>query len=274
MTAEMTRDESGLGELLEKIRINCGFDFSEYKVNSVKRLLNKRMSAVKVEKYADYGKILDNEKDEYKKLFDTIFINVSAFFRDRGVFEVIEKQIFPELIEKHKSDRFIKIWSAGCASGEETYSAAILTLEMLAKQNPPYTARIYGTDIDRDAVNFARRGVYSFSKSEGCPEKYLKKYFIKNNGRFEVKNSLRGLIRFGFHDMASHPPIIKLDILLCRNVCIYFAKSLQEKVFKNFYSSINPGGFLILGKTETPYGNIPGFFEQIDLKNGIYQKKN
>jgi len=269
----MTRDETGLVELLEKIRINRNFDFSEYKVNSIRRLIHKRMGAVKVETYTDYGEVLDNEKGEYKKLFSTIFINVSEFFRDREVFEKIEKEIFPELMEKNRADRFVKIWSAGCAAGEETYSLAILALEMLDNQNPPYTARIYGTDIDKDAVNSARRGLYSFSKAASCPEKYLKKYFLKNSGCFTAKNRLRALIRFGFHDLSAHPPIIKLDILLCRNVCIYFDKSLQEKVFKNFYSSINPGGFLILGKTETPYGNTADFFEKIDLKNGIYQKR-
>ncbi len=269
----MTRDESGLAELLEKIRMDRNFDFSEYKVNSIRRLLHKRMSAVKVEKYADYGKVLDNEQGEYKKLFSTIFINVSEFFRDREVFAKLEKQILPYVIEKHKADRFIKLWSAGCAAGEETYSLAILASEMLAKQNPSYTVRIYGTDIDRDAVNSARRGLYSFSKAASCPEKYRKKYFLKNGGCFTVKNSLRELIRFGFHDLSAHPPIIKLDILLCRNVCIYFDKSLQEKVFKKFYYSLNPGGFLILGKTERPYRDTAVFFEKIDLKNGIYQKK-
>ncbi|MDO9513383.1 MAG: protein-glutamate O-methyltransferase CheR [Elusimicrobiota bacterium] len=270
----MTRDESGFAELLEKIRMDNNVDFSEYKANSIKRLLHKRMNAVKVENYADYGKILDNKNDEYKNLFNTIFINVSEFFRDREVFEMIEKQIFPEVMEKHKSDRFIKIWSAGCAAGEETYSVAILASEILDKQNPSYTARIYGTDIDRDAVDAARKGLYTFLKAKNCPEKFLKKYFRQTAGHYAVKNDLREIIRFGFHNLAAHPPIIKLDILLCRNVCIYFDKSLLDRVFKNFYSAINQGGFLILGKTETPYGETAASYKKIDFKKGIYQKKN
>ncbi len=269
---EITEDRE-LEALLQKIFEERGMDFREYKRTSLRRSIQKRLDANNLGSYADYMKFLDSNPNEYAKLFDTLLINVTEFFRDPEAFEVLRKKIIPAIISKKKKGDSIRIWSAGCASGEEPYSLGILLAEKLGEAMNDYEIRIYATDIDENAIAEARRGIYSESKLKNVRHEYLDKYFSRENDDYRVNKTIRHIVFFGRQNLTSDAPISHLDLIVCRNVLIYFNLELQNKILMRFHYALNRDGYLFLGKSESMLIGSR-LFNHVDKKWRLFQKSS
>ncbi|MGE4498503.1 MAG: chemotaxis protein CheB, partial [Deferribacterales bacterium] len=255
--------------ILTLIKRKKGTDFRDYKENTLKRRIQRRMAARKFIKIKDYVEFLKNSPEETEQLFFDILINVTAFFRDQEAFAELRK----ELDSYINSDRFndsLRFWIVGCSTGEEVYSITIILAELLGDKLPGTDIQIFATDIDTAALNIARKGFYPESAITEIDPSLVKKYFIKHGSTYEVVKTLREMVIFSRHDIASDPPFIRIDFISCRNLLIYFNADLQRKVFESFYYSLNPGGILMLGKSEST-GNIDTHFETADKKNKLYR---
>ncbi len=268
-------------QLLQKIFEERGFDFRQYKTSMLKRRLARRLTTTGSGTYLDYARRLDTNPEEYKKLFDDLTINVSHFFRNPLTFELLHKVVLPEMIEyKQRSmDNTIRIWSAGCAHGEEPYSIAILLIELLGKNLKNYNITIYATDIDTDALENAKNGKYSDDSVVEVKKGLLDRYF-HCDGNYRIKEQVKELVDFSYHDLTSEKSIAPInsvfanfDLILCRNVLIYFSRALQDKVFNKFTKNLNKNGYLVLGEAETRSDDMKNNFVCVDSLNKIYQKR-
>jgi chemotaxis protein methyltransferase CheR len=260
--------------LLNKIFDDRGLDFRHYREEVLKRRLALRMRLNKVESYADYLRLLINKPEEYEKLFEILCINVSEFFRDPEVWESL-KVILENLIrQKIKEKKPLRIWSAGCANGEEPYSLAILTREILKKMNAlEYLPEIIATDIDRQTLKTAENAEYIKESLKNVREELLKTYFSALEGRYRLNPEIKNMVKLQYLDLISQENITDTDIVLCRNVFIYFTRSLQEQLLMKFYKSLIPNGYLVMGKVETMWGEAKEIFQETDLKARIFRKK-
>ena len=298
----MTHDGRQLECLLEKIHSEWGFDFRGYKETTLTRRLGRRLRARGAETYSDYACVLDRDPAEYGKLFNDLTINVTSFFRDEVAFKALAEQVLPALIGEHgkaaSTCRCLQIWSAGCATGQEPYSIAMLLLEMLHPEvetrhavslrcnvtirAPEVETRhavslrcnvtIRATDIDAKALQRAQEGVFTAKDVEGIRPAWLGRYFVPDGDGFRVQPVLRQLVTFEAHNLVSDAPYHDLDLVVCRNVLIYFAPALQTRVLRSFHEGLKEGGFLLLGKAEVPAGETERLFHRIDKKAKLYQK--
>ena len=265
----MVKDLGGLQSLLEKVYRERGFDFREYKETTLTRRLGRRLHARGAETYTDYARVLDQDPAEYDKLFDDLTINVTSFFRDDAAFQALEEVVLPALTSP---PRPLRIWSAGCATGEEPYSIAMLLLEILATRVDELEITILATDIDAKALDRAHQGVFGLKEVEGIQPAWLERYFVAEGEAFRVCSALRQVVTFEKHSLVSDPPHRDLDLVVCRNVFIYFTPTLQTRVLKGFHEGLREGGFLLLGKAEVPVGETKGLFQCVDRKAKLYQK--
>lgn len=248
-----------------------GTDFANYKSSTILRRLEKRMIEKKIQSIEDYLKYLDKNTAEIDELFNTILIGVTSFFRDQNAYEAL-KLVVEKIIDNNKKDKTIRVWVAGCATGEEAYSIAILFQEALAGQISNFNIQIFATDIDQIALNIARTGFYAASKVQGCPDYILNKYFIKRDNGYVINKLTRSYVLFSKHDLTSNPPFLKLDLVTCRNVLIYFNTTLQQQIMPIFHYALNKDGFLFLGRSET-VGQFSDLFSPVNAKEKIYQRK-
>ena len=239
-----------LAKLTEKIHSERAVDFRGYKPSSLSRRIQRRMDAVKCADVNSYIEYLDRRPDEYAKLIDCILINVTEFFRDPEAWQVITEEIIPRILSEKRPGNSIRVWSAGCATGEEVYSIAMALAEGLGARINEYDVRIYATDMDDDALQVARRAEYSEDSVKSIPPELLKNYFVRN-GRWTVNKDLRRLVIFGRHNLATDAPISHVDLILCRNVLIYMTVELQNRLLSKFHYAAEPNGFLFLGKAES-----------------------
>jgi len=219
--------------------------------------------------------ILDKNPDEYDKLLDSLTINVTEFFRNPGTFDFLYENILPELIaeKRFESLKTIRIWSAGCAAGEEPYSLAILLKELLGAKINSYNIKIWGTDIDDASLERARNGVYQTSGMDNLPPNLLSKYFSQgSSGEYILKEEIKKMVDFRKSDLISEMGPTNLDMILCRNVVIYFSRKLQERLFLDFLSCLRAGGYLVLGKVETLVGKAVNLFERVNNRERIFRK--
>ena len=237
--------------LLDYLKKSRGFDFTGYKRASLLRRIDHRIQTLGVTTHADYRDYLEVHPEEFSQLFNTILINVTRFFRDPAAWDYLAAEIVPQLVERKEPGEPLRIWSAGCASGEEPYTLAIILAESLGVQQLSERLKIYATDVDEDALNQARLGTYSAAQLEGVPEALRDKYFDRAAEQYVLHNDLRGSVIFGRHDLVQDSPISRLDLLVCRNTLIYFNAETQSKILARFRFSIKQGGFLFLGKSET-----------------------
>ena len=272
MKQELPMDKD-LSLLLNKVHQHTGFDFREYKMTSIDRRIARRLQATSSDSYLKYLEYLNTHPAEYDFLLNDLLINTTGFFRDKEVFESLEEELIPDMIKrKRKSlDENIRIWCVGCSSGQEVYSFSILLHEAL-KDMEQLKITIYGTDIDKQALSQARKAIYSSQEVLDIPKTYLHTYFDDNQGHFRVNSKIRQWVKFGIHNIVSDAPIAKLDMLFCRNVLIYFSRPLQDKIFKSFHYALNPEGFLVLGKSESPMGHVKGLFKEVNRELRIFQK--
>ncbi len=266
-----TEQNPDLENLLEYIKRNRGFDFSGYKRASLTRRIRKRMQSIGVESYSDYLDYLEVHPDEFVELFNTILINVTTFFRDPQAWEYIASGIIPQIIASKQATTAVRVWSAGCASGEETYTIAILLAEALGIEE--YTARVkvFGTDVDVDALNYARQANYNSKELQSVPPELVDKYFEQVNGRYLVQKELRRSVIFGRHDLVQDAPISKIDLLICRNAIMYFNTETQAKILARFHFALNNNGFLFLGKAEMLFSRNHSY-TPVDLRQRVFTK--
>lgn len=260
--------------LKDKIYKATYLDCHQYKDNYLKRRINVRMHVWGTKTYAEYLRILNSYPGEYKELMEDITINVTQFFRDTQVFKLMEEEILPLLIyDKVKTNRrVIRFWSAGCASGEEPYSIAILMDDLMGDEYDNFSISIQGTDIDETCLTSARKGIYLPRQLENVGPKYLSHYFQFDGEMYHISDRIKDMVRFKKHDLFSDKKSAHFDLITCRNVLIYFTKEMQQKLFLQFFNQLNEGGYLIIGKTETIIGKLSKNFHPINLRERIYQK--
>ena len=268
-----------LQSLLQHLYARSGLDFSSYKMPTIQRRLHRRMVATKTGTLSAYRRYLLRHSDEYNRLISSFLIKVTEFFRDPALFATLRDQILPEIIAaaRHRASHQgsgwgeLRLWSAGCATGEEAYSLAILVADLLGDELEQFSVRIFATDLDGDAIAFARRGVYSASAVASLPPDIVTRYFDRVDGEYVVQKRVRALVIFGEHDLAQRAPFPRIDLVLCRNVLIYFTLELQKRVLQLFAYSLRDGGYLVLGKAETT-SPLPEFFMPVQPSLKIYRR--
>ena len=249
-------DERLLTQFLERVRERTGIDFSAYKRPTVMRRLQRRMVATANPRLRDYVRYVQKHPEEYQRLSSAFLIKVTQFFRDPDLYEYLRETLMPQLIDEARGrDRELRIWSAGCATGEEAYSLAILLADVLGSELATFTVRIFATDLDEEAIAFARRGRYPASAMSAVHPDLLARWFEADGDQYEVTKQVRALVVFGQHDLGQRAPFPRIDLTLCRNVLIYFTPELQKRSLQLFAFSLREGGYLVLGKAEssTPY---------------------
>jgi two-component system CheB/CheR fusion protein len=264
-------DGADFDELVEFIRANRGFDFTGYKRPSLSRRFQKRMQAVKVGTYTDYRGYLEEHQDEFIELFNTILINVTAFFRDGPAWEYMQQAIVPRVIAESEGREGIRVWSTGCASGEEAYTLAICFAEAMQPDAFRDRVKIYATDVDEEALSEGRHAIYPSSRLDNVPDELRERYFERVEQRYVVKPDLRRAVIFGRHDVVQDPPISRIDLLSSRNTLMYFTSEAQQRILTNFHFALRKGGILFLGKSEMMLGRS-SLFTPIDLKRRVFQK--
>jgi chemotaxis protein methyltransferase CheR len=264
-----------LNALLDKIRRERGFDGHQYKRSFLQRRLAVRMQARGATSYRAYQALLDQDPCEYRSLMSTLTINLSYFFRDGEVFLSIRDDLLAPLIARRaaKGRRHLTIWSAGCAGGEEPYSLAILLGELLGSELADWQLEILATDIDEETLGKARSGRFSEFSFRGVSEAFLAPYFIQEGKQHLIRPKFKQLVTFRHHDLLNHaPPAGPFDLVLCRNVLIYFTRQRQAQVFSTLFRALRPGGHLVLGKTEIPIASTVLLFEIAKPRLHIYVK--
>jgi two-component system CheB/CheR fusion protein len=255
--------------LLDYLKRNRGFDFTGYKRPSLMRRIRLQMGAANLDNYEDYTGLLEADPDEIKRLLNTILINVTGFFRDLSAWEYLQQQVIPQIVEAKSSVAPIRTWSAGCASGEEAYTLAIVLAEVLGIDAFAQRVKIHATDLDEEALVTARQGAYTPQKIHGVPPVLLAKYFDRVADRYVLNKTLRRAIIFGRHDLTQDVPISHLDLLVCRNTLMYLNTEMQLGVLSRFHFALNEGGFLFLGKAEMLLARTR-LFTPVDVKRRVF----
>lgn len=273
--------------ILKILNERQGFDFSEYRENTIKRRLGRRLSTIRAGDYCEYADILEHDPEESTRLLRDLTIKVSRFFRNNQVFEILFREIFPDLFasKEENNDGSLRIWCAGCAFGEEVYSVAITLAEYLTKEQKEiidYNISIFGTDIDDEALDKARRGVYDCESVTETNKRILNEYFLYDNDDcYRIGDFIKGMVNFCNHDITSRNKrspevgiVANYDLILCRNLLIYFSVPLQKRAFLNLFNSLNPGGYLVLGKSESIPKSLEDLFTLKHSREKIYQKRD
>ncbi len=266
-------DDQELNLLLNKIFIERGLNFNDYKKASLKRRIKKRLDANNLSSYFEYIGFIDGKPGEYEHLFDTLFINVTEFFRDPEAWDKLDEVVLPDILSRKKKGDPIRAWCASCASGEEPYSLAMLLAEKLNDAFDDYEITIYATDIDESALAEARKGRYSLEKLKNVKPEFIDKYFTRDNDGYKIGRKIRQMIVFGKQNLVTDPPISHLDLIICRNVLIYFNSDLQQKVLLKFNFSLNEGGYVFFGKSESILLGSK-IFKIVDKNWRIFQKSS
>jgi two-component system, chemotaxis family, CheB/CheR fusion protein len=267
-------DEEILQQIFSLLIEHTTFDFSMYKRPTIIRRIIRRMLFNKINKLKKYLIFLQENHDEIIALGKEFLIGVTRFFRDKEAFEFLQNKIVPEIVEaKLKTKEGIKLWSAGCSTGEEAYSIAILFKEHLQRIGKQMDIKIFATDIDKAAIDIASKGYYSLSITNDVSPERLERYFVLENGRYHIIPEIRKMVIFAPHNLPKDPPFSKMDLVSCRNLLIYFTPMLQKKALNAIHFSLNIGGYLFLGPSES-LGELSDALVEIDKKNKIYQNRS
>ena len=268
MTTESTSDFDELLDLLKRTR---GFDFTGYKRASLTRRIDKRMQAVGMMNYGEFARFLEENPAEYDHLFNTVLINVTAFFRDEVPWTALGADIVPRILEAKQEGEPIRVWSAGCATGEEAYTLAMVLAEALGYDAFRSRVKIYATDVDEHALTVGRHATYDAKQTEGIAPELLEKYFERVDGRRCFRKDLRRHVIFGRNDLVQDAPISRIDVLVCRNTLMYFNAATQATILARFHFALSDTGYLLLGRAETLLSHSE-FFAPVDLKRRIFMK--
>jgi two-component system CheB/CheR fusion protein len=266
-----TEPDDALEGLLAHINASRGFDFTGYKRPSLTRRIGKRMQEVGVSDYAEYAAYLQAHPREFGELFDTILINVTSFFRDPDAWTYLAEEIVPRIVAARPQPEEVRVWCAGCASGEETYTTAMLLAEAVGEERFRTQVKIYATDLDEAALSEGRHGRYSSKALEPVPEELRERYFHLDDSGGSFRTDLRRSVIFGRHDLIQDPPISRIDLLVARNTLMYFNPETQGRILGNFHFALRPDGFLFLGKSEVLLTRST-LFAPVDLRNRVFAK--
>jgi two-component system, chemotaxis family, CheB/CheR fusion protein len=264
---------SSYGKVFGLIRAAFGNDLTHYKQTTIQRRLERRMAIRHVEDLEQYVGILRSDAGELAALYQDVLINVTSFFRDRDPFEMLRTEVFPRLIAQKEPGDSIRIWVPACATGEEAYGVGICLLEALEARAAEFRIQIFGTDVDVEAIEQARRAVYKGNIDLDVSPERLSRFFQKIDGHYQVQRRLRDLLVFSIQSVTTDAPFSKLDLVSCRNLLIYMQPVLQKRVLRIFHYALKPDALLLLGTSET-VGDSAELFSLIDRKNKLYSKKN
>ena len=268
------KDQSALEKVVILLRAQTGHDFSLYKKSTIYRRIERRMGLHQITKIADYVRYLRENSQESDLLFKELLIGVTSFFRDPAAWEQLKDKIIPEFLATRPLGGMLRAWTAGCSTGEEAYSLAMVFKEALEKVKPPknFSLQIFATDLDKDAIDKARAGIYPANISADVSEERLRQFFVKNeHGGYSVKKEIREMVIFAPQNLVMHPPFTKLDFVTCRNLLIYLDAELQKKIIPLFHYSLNSGGILLLGSAET-IGTATDLFTPLAGKSRLYRR--
>jgi two-component system CheB/CheR fusion protein len=262
-------DAAQFEEIIGYLQQTRGFDFTAYKRTTLMRRVLRRMQTVGVTSYEQYFDLLQTRQEEFRELFNTILINVTSFYRDADVWSYLAEEILPAVVRNAPSDG-IRVWSAGCASGEEAFTAAMALAELLGPDAFRSAVKIYATDIDEDAIGMARAGVFPQRQLTDLPPPLVKKYFDATTAGYSVKRDLRRAVIFGRHDLLQDAPISRVDLLFCRNTLMYFNADAQARILSRFFFALKPAAYVVLGRAEMllSHGTL---FAPVDLKRRVFR---
>jgi chemotaxis methyl-accepting protein methylase len=264
---------SSIEKVFILIRAHTGHDFSLYKKNTIYRRIERRMGIHQINKITTYVRYLQENAQELELLFKELLIGVTSFFRDPSAWEQLKEEVIPALLSNRPANRPVRAWIPGCSSGEEAYSLAIIFREALEQMKPAgtNTLQIFATDLDRDAVDRARRGHFSANIAADVSRERLDRFFVKAEEGYQVAKEIREMIVFAVQNVIADPPFTKLDMVSCRNLLIYLAPELHKKLLPLFHYSLNPNGFLFLGSAET-IGTFTNLFSSLAGKSRLYRR--
>jgi two-component system CheB/CheR fusion protein len=261
-----------LSRILMLVRASTKHDFSHYKQTTIRRRVGRRMAVHKIEDIANYFRFLQQNPAEIQTLFKDLVICVTSFFRDTEAFKALEAKVFPELLSHKSPEQPVRIWVPGCGSGEEALSIAILLDEAMELTGQHHPVQVFATDIDAEAIDKARLGEYPESIAADITPGRLKRYFIKKDGLYKIKQEIREMVVYALQNLISDPPFSRLDLISCRNVLIYLDADLQRQILPLFHFTLNPKGYLFLGSSET-IGGAADLFVPVDGKWKVFQRK-
>ncbi|HEY5995772.1 MAG TPA: chemotaxis protein CheB, partial [Candidatus Deferrimicrobiaceae bacterium] len=267
------KDRSALEKVLILLRARTGHDFSMYKKNTIYRRIERRMAIHRIDRIASYVRFLQENPREVELLFKELLIGVTRFFRDPAAWDRLRDEVLPALLESRPPDVPLRAWSVGCSTGEEAYSLAIAFREALDRHPVSEKAglQIFATDLDRDAIDKARRGVYPAGIAADMSAERLQRFFAPEGNGFRVGREIRGMVTFATQNLIMDPPFTKLDLLVCRNLLIYLTPEIQKRLLPLFHYSLAPRGILFLGSSES-IGLLPDLFSPLDLKSRIFRR--
>jgi len=268
---QLLTDEDGLSRLFGLIRDKHKIDFSHYKMSTVTRRIERRMSVNQIKALRDYVRYLERNTREVSNLYRELLIGVTNFFRDPEAYTLLEKKWLPELL-KNRSGQDVRFWVAGCSTGEEAYSLAILCLEYMERTDTRINIKIFATDVDNQAILKAGNGIYPESIAADIPAELRTRYFQSRDNNLQITRSIREMVVFAQHNLVKDPPFTNIDLVSCRNLLIYLQPVLQHKVLELFNFALNPHGILFLGSSETT-GELAPYFEPLNHKWKIYRSK-
>jgi two-component system, chemotaxis family, CheB/CheR fusion protein len=264
--------DMGLNTIFQLVRRSTGVDFTNYRQTTILRRIQRRMVVQKLDELEDYVKYVRSNPAELKKLYQDLLINVTSFFRNPQVFEALKTEVFPKLLKSHPAEASLRIWTPGCASGEESYSVAIVLLEYLGNKVPQVSIQLFGTDVSETGVDKARAGVYPENIQADVSPERLRRYFTKVEGGYRVSKSIRDMCIFAQHNLLNDPPFSQMNLICCRNLLIYLEPVLQNKVISLFHYALRPNGFLMLGTSEG-VGSSTNLFAIEDRAHKFFSRK-
>ena len=267
------RPSDALTQIYEVLGARTGHDFNEYKERTFQRRVQRRMQVVQITKLAEYAERLQQQPEEVSALFRDLLIGVTDFFRDMAAFEALENSVIPHLFEDKTADDEIRVWVAGCSTGEEAYSIAILLREQLERRSSPPRIQIFATDIDEAALAMARAARYPATIVNSVTPERLQRYFVDEAGSYRLVKELRDMCIFSVHSIIRDPPFSRLDLISCRNLLIYLKSPLQAQIIPLFHYSLRAGGYLFLGPSEnvTRYSEL---FSIIDRRSRLFRRRD
>jgi two-component system, chemotaxis family, CheB/CheR fusion protein len=264
--------QSYIQKIFVMIRQTTGHDFSNYKQNTIRRRIERRLAVHQIGNVADYIRYIQQTPSEVETLFKDLLITVTNFFRDPESFDILQQKVIPDLLKPIETDSTLRIWVPGCATGEEAYSIAMLMIETMEKMKKHLKIQIFATDIDEDAIEFARAGAYPDSIAADVSPQRLKHFFVKEETIFRIKKQIREMVVFASQNLIKDPPFSRLHMVSCRNLLIYMDQVLQKKILPLFHYTLNQDGILLLGSSES-IGEFSDIFSPIDTKWKIFKRK-
>jgi len=261
-----------LEELARRLRARLDFELMSYKPKVLKRRIRTRLRAKGCDDLGRYLRELDEDPDEWGLLYKALIINVSSFFRNPETFRFLNEKVLPELLGAKAAGEGALMVSAGCSEGDEPYSLAMLLLDRFAGEVSRVPVRMVGIDVDDDALGKACRGLYKDERLKGLPSGYRGRFFTEEEEGFRLGDEVRSMVEFIRRDLRQGFDLVDVDLIICRNLLIYFSRECQRDMIESFRQALAPRGYLVIGKTETMIGELRSGFEVVDLTEHVYRK--